>query len=231
MPPQILHEIAGQLLDVQHVVLDGPGEGQTLAHLRVVELGPQDTRRVQQLQRAVHRHPLLAAGDAGPVLGFCGLAAGYLIDKGGFSHVGDAQHHDPHHTSHLPLLGIGLQLVPQQLPHGGGELGGAGAALGVGLQHGIALLPEVGSPAPGLAGIGLIHSVQHHQTGLARRQLVHIRVPAGQRDAGIQNFAHGVHMPDLGGDHPPGLGHVTGEPAQALYLYLSHTFLRWIVTF
>ena len=70
--------------------------------------------------------------------------------------------------------------------------------------------------------------VQDHQPGLARRQLVHIRVPAGQGNARVQNLAHGVHIFDLRRDHPPGLGHVPGEPAQIINLHVVHLsyFLR-----
>ena len=147
---------------------------------------------------------------------------GHLVDKGGFAHVGDAQHHDPHGAAHLAPIGPGRQLVPQQLPDGGGKLGGACTALGIGLQDGIALSPEIRRPAAGLAGVCLVYPVQHHQAGLPRRQFVHIRVPAGQGNARVQNFAHRIHILDFCRDHPPGLGHVPGEPAEIVYLHIYH---------
>ena len=69
----------------------------------------------------------------------------------------------------------------------------------------------------------LIHPVQNHQPGFARSQLVYIRVPAGDRDPGVQNLAHGVHIAELLGNHPPGFGHVAGVPLNV------HTItpIRW----
>ena len=219
MLPQIFHQIAGQLLDIHHVILDGARKGQPLANLHVVELGPQDTGGIQQLQRPIHRHPLLGAGHAGAILRLGGLAVGHLIDKGGFAHVGDTQHHHANGAAHLALFGISGQLVLQKLTDGGGKLLRAHAALGVGLQHRIALSPEIGGPALRLLGVGLIHAVQHHHTGLSRRHLIHVRVAAGQGDPGVQDLAHRVHILDLGHDHALGFRHMAGKPAQSLYLH------------
>ena len=222
MGGQILHQIAGQLLDVQHVVLDSACKGQSLANLRIVELWPQDTGGVQQLQRSVHRYPLLGAGDAGAILGLGGLALGHLVDERGFPHVGDAQHHHPDGAAHLPLFGVGSQLVPQQLPDGGGKSLRTRAALGVGLQHRIALRPEGRRPFLCLGGVGLIHPVQYDHPGLPRRQLVHVRIAAGLGDAGVHDLADGIHMPDLGGDHPFCFCHVAGKPAESFDLHGAH---------
>ena len=219
MLPQIFHQIAGQLLDIHDIILNSSCKGKTLADLYVIELGPQDAGGVQQLQRAIHRHPLLGAGHAGAILRLGGLAVGHLIDKGGFAHVGDAQHHHADGAAHLPLFGIGRQLVLQKLTDGGGKLRRACAALGVGLQHRIALSPEIGGPALCLLGVGLIHAVQYHHAWLSRRHFVHVRVAAGQGDTGVQYLAHRVHIPDLGHDHALGFRHMAGEPAQSFYLH------------
>ena len=204
--------MAAQGLRIQNVVFYRAGIGQVQTHALVLELGPQDTRRVQQLQPTVDRHPLLAAGNAGAVLCLGGLAARHLIDEGGLAHVGDAQDHHPDHPARHALFGIGLQLVRQQFPDGSGKLRRSLAAPGVGFQDGIALGPEIRRPLLRGFRVCLVHAVQHHKTGLPRRQLVHVRVSAGHRDAGVQNFAHRVHILDLVGDHPPGLGHMTGIP-------------------
>ena len=219
MAAQILHQIAGQLLDVHDVILDGAGKRKTLTDLHVIKLRPQDAGGIQQLQRAVHRNPLLAAGHTGAVLRLGGLSVGHLVDEGGLAHVGNTQHHHPDGAAYLTLFGIGGQLVAEQLPHGSGKLRRTHAAFGIGLQHRIALSPEIGGPALCLPGIGLIHPVEHHQTGLSRRHLIHIRIPAGQRDPGVQNLAHRVHIFDLGHDHALGFRHMAGKPAQAFYLH------------
>ena len=219
MPPQILHEIAGQFLNIHHVILDSSCKGQTLADLHIIELRPQNAGRVQQFQRPIHRHPLLGAGHAGAILRLGGLAVGHLIDKGGFAHVGNAQHHHPDSAAHLSFFSVGGQLVLQKLADGGGKLRRAHAALGVGLQHRVAFSPEIGGPALRLSGVSLIHAVQHHQPGLARRHFVHVGIAAGQRDTGIQYLAHRVHILDLGHDHALGFRHMAGEPAQSFYLH------------
>ena len=217
MRPQIGHQVAAQGLHIQNIVLYCPGIGQVHAHALVVELGPEDAGGVQQLQVPVNGHPLLGAGDAGPVLGLGGLAARHLVDKGGFTHIGDAQDHDPHYPAgHAPLR-VGAELVRQQFPDGPGEFRRAHAAFGVGFQHRVALGPEVLRPAFGPLRVRLVHPVQHHHPGLSRRQFIHIRVPAGNRDAGVQNLAHRVYILDLLGDHPPGLGHVAGIPLNVHY--------------
>ena len=222
MQGKIVHQIAGQLLDIQHIVLDRACKGKTLANLGVVELRPQDTGGVQQLQCGVHRHPLLGAGHTGTILGSGGLALGHLVDKRGFPHVGDAQHHHADGTAHLSLFGVGRQLLLQQLPDGGGKFFRARAALGVGLQHRKALRPEGRCPFLRLGGIRLIHPVQHDHPGLPRRQLVHIRVAAGLGDAGVHDLTDCVHVADLGGDHPFCFCHVAGKPAQSFDLHGAH---------
>ena len=171
--------------------------------------GPQQRRRRQQIQQ----HPRPGSQQQIQL----GLAAAYPRQG-----PQGPQHHDPHGAARLAPLGPGGQLVPQQLPDSGGKLGGACAALGIGLQHSIALFPEIRRPAAGLAGVRLVHPVQHHQAGLPRRQFVHIRVPAGQGNARVQNFAHRIHILDFCRDHPPGLGHVPGEPAQIINLHIHH---------
>ena len=217
MGPQIGHQVAAQGLHIQNIVLHRPGIGQVHAHALVIKFRPENTGGVQKLQIPINRHPLLGAGNAGAILGFGSLAARHLIDKGGLAHVGNTQDHDPHHPAgHTPLR-VGAELVRQQLPDGPGEFRRAPAAFGVGFQHRVALGPKVLRPAFGPLRVRLVHPVQHHHPGLSRRQFIHIRVPAGNRDAGVQNFAHRVHVFDLLGDHPPGLGHVAGIPLNIHY--------------
>ena len=227
MGGQIVHKVAGQLLDVQHVVLDGTCKGKALANLRVIELRPEDAGGVQQLQRGVHRYPLLGAGHAGAILGAGGLAVGDLVDEGGLPHVGNAQHHNAHHLAYLPLGSGGGQLVPQQLPDGSGEFLRAHAVFGVGLQHGEALPAEVLRPPAGLHRVGLIRAVEDDEPRLARGQLVHVRVAGGQGDAGVHDLADGVHILDLGGYHPLGFGHMTGEPTQVFDLHSFTSDALW----
>ena len=105
------HEMAGQCFNIQNIVFHRAGEGKVQSYALVLELGPEDAGGIQQLKAAVDGHPLLGAGDAGTVLRLGGLAAGHLIDKGGFAHVGNAQDHHPDHTAHLPLFGVGLELL------------------------------------------------------------------------------------------------------------------------
>ena len=216
---QIFHQATGQFFQIHHIILDGTGKSQMHTHLGIVKLGPQDTGSIQQFQRIVHRHPLLGTGHAGTVLRLGGLTLGYFVDKRRLTHIGDAQHHDTDGTAHLTFFGVGGQLFLQQFPHSTGELLRTNAALGIGFQHSIALLPEIGGPTPGLDGIGLIHTVEHHQAGLPCRHLIHIGITAGDGDAGVHDLTHSVHILDLGHDHPLGFCHMAGKPAQSFDLH------------
>ena len=215
MLPEVLHQVAGELLNIQHIVLHSACKGKTLANLRVVKSRPEDAGCVEQLERRVHGHPLLRAGDAGAVLGAGGLALGDLIDKGGLAHVRDAEHHHAHDAADLPLRGVGGEFIAQQLAHSRGELRRPGAALGIGLEHGAAAFAEIRRPALRLARVGLVDAIEHDQAGLVRRHLVDVR----ERDARVDDLTHGVHVPDLGDDHPLRLGHVAGKPTQILNLH------------
>ena len=222
MGGQVVHQVAGQLLDVQNIVLHRTRKGKTLADFRIVKFRPEDAGGVQQLQGGVHGHPLLGAGNAGAILGLGGLALGHLVDEGGLAHVGDAQHHDADHAAHLTLGGVGLQLITEQLTDGGGEFLRAHAALGVGLQHGPALGAEILRPAAGLGGVGLVGTVEDDEAWLARRQVVHVRVAGGQGDAGVQYLADGVHVGKFGRDHALCFCHVAGKPAEIFDLHSVH---------
>ena len=217
MDPQIGHQVAAQCFHIQNIVLHRPGVGKVHAHALVIKFRPENTGGVQKLQIPINRHPLLGAGNAGAILGFGGLAARHLIDKGGFSHIGDPQNHHPHYPAGHALFRIGPQLVCQQLPDGSGKFRRPHAVFCVGFQHGIAFAAEIVCPALRPLRIRLIHPVQHHHPGLPRRQLVHIRVPAGNRNPGVQNLTHRVHIFDLLGNHPPGFGHVAGIPLNIHY--------------
>ncbi len=143
---QQLHEMHGKGFDIHHIILHRAGIAELQAHLRVLKLGPQDTGGVQQLQAPFHRDPLLSAGDAGPVLRLGGFSARHLIDKGGFSHVGDAHHHHPDGSADLALFLIPADLLLEQLLDLGGKLIGALPVFAVRFQHHHALCTEPGRP-------------------------------------------------------------------------------------
>ena len=203
--------MAAQRLHIQNIILHRAGESQIQSHALVLKFGPENSRRIQKLHLLIQAHPLLGAGNAGPVLCPGGLPSCDLIDKGGFSHVRNSQNHHPQHPV-LALLRVSPELLRQQLPDSRRELLGSRPGSGVGFQHREALFPEIRRPLPGARRIRLIHAVQHDQPGLARRQRVHIRIPAGHRNPGVQNLAHRIHIFQLLRNHPAGLGHMTGVP-------------------
>ena len=197
-----------------------PVKAKTHADAAVLKFRPQDARRIKELERLVDRHPLLRARDAGAVLRLGALAAGDLVDERRLANVRDAEHHHAQHAADLALGLVRGDLIAQQRAHGGRKLLHAPALLGVRFDDGVAERAEIRRPLFRHLRVGLIDAVQNDQTGLARRQLVHIGVAAAHRDARVQNFAHGVHVAELRRDHAAGLGHVPREPAQRIQLHL-----------
>ena len=117
MGRQKSHQAAGKFHNIHDIVLHGASVGQIQANGLILKFGPEDTGGIQQLHAAVHRHPLLAAGDAGPVLGDSGFPLGHLIDKGGFTHIGHTDYHSPHLAAHLAFGCPRGDLIPQQRTH------------------------------------------------------------------------------------------------------------------
>ena len=85
-------------------------------------------------------------------------------------------------------------------------------ALCVRLQDSKAEAFEIRAPAGGHLRIGEIAAVQDHKPRFAGGEAVDVRVPAGIRDAGVEDLAYRVDQLDVFFDHPAGLGHVTGVP-------------------
>ena len=204
--------MAGQRLGVDHVLLDGARVGKAHPDLRVFKLRPQNARRVQKQKPLIDRDPLLAARNAGAVLGLCALAPGDLVDERRFSHIRNADDHELQGPSHLSLLRVPRQLFSQQRAHRRDEAGNALFRLAVGLQNGIALRPEVLCPFFRQRRVCHVDAVQDDHARLIAADRVDIRVAAGNRDARVENFAHGVDELHILLDHPARLGHVAGVP-------------------
>ena len=213
--------MAGQGLHVHDGVPHGPGEGQVQTDRLILKLGPQNTGGIQQLQTLIHGDPLLAAGHAGAVAGLGRLFLGDFIDEGGLAHVGDTHDHGPHRAAHLALFFPPGDLFLQRPAHDGGELLHPCPAAGVALQHRDALAAEAGSPLLAGGGVGLVGPVEDDHARLAAHQVVDVRVPAGDGDAGVDDLRHHVHVFEVFPDHPPGLGHVAGIPLDVHGLVLS----------
>ena len=206
------HQAAGQLLAVQNLVSHSACKGQMHASGLVLKFGPENAGGVQQVQALVDVHPLLATGDAGAVPRLGRFAAGHLVDEGGFAHVGHPHHHHPHGTAHLALGSPGLNLLPQGLLDHIGKLVDALAALGVGLQHRIALLTKPGHPLGGDLGVCLIGPVEDDHAGAVPHHGVNVRVAAGDGNAGIHHLRHHVHELHVLLHLAAGLGHMSGIP-------------------
>ena len=204
--------MASQCLHIHDVVLHRTGECQAHPGLHVLKLGPQNPRCIQQFQPPVHCHPLLSPGNTRAVAGFGRLLPSHLVDEGGLAHIGNTNHHSPHRTAHQTLFLPSGDLVLQHLLHHAGELIHPGACFRIGLQHRPALLPEPRPPGPVSGRVGLVRPVEHHQPGLARRDGVDVRVPAGHRDPGVDDLHHDVYIFQIRLDLPPGLGHVPRIP-------------------
>ena len=215
--PQQFHQPGGQLLDIDNILLHRAGEGQHQTHIGVFELGPQDTRSIQQLQAGIHGDPLFAAGHTGTVLRFGTLTAGDLVDKGGFSHIGNAHHHDLHRPVHS-LRGVTLQLFLQHAAGGRNKIIDALAALAVGDDHSHTFASEISSPALGGLRVCQIHPVQHDDPGLGAADGIDIRIPAGHGDTGIHDLADSIYQFQIRLDLPPGLGHMAGIPLNIHFL-------------
>ena len=204
--------MAGQRLGVDHVLLDGTRVGKAHPDLRVFELRPQNARRVQKQQPLVDRDPLLASRDAGAVFGLRALAPGDLVDERRFSHIRNADDHEFQGPSHLSLLRVPRQLFSQQRPHSRNKAGNALFRLAVGLQNGIALRPEVLCPFFRQRQVCHVDAVEDDHARLIAANRVNVRVAAGNRDARVENFAHGIDKLHILFDHPARLGHVPRIP-------------------
>ena len=86
-------------------------ESNDLADPLVLELRPQDSRRVQKLHRLVQTDPLVSLGDAGLVAGLCRALSRDGIDQGGFSHIRDAGDHGPERPVQDPPLLVPLPFL------------------------------------------------------------------------------------------------------------------------
>ena len=62
----------------------------------VVELGPQDARRVQQVNAVPHAEPLAAARHARTIRRLGRFSAQNAVDERGFAHIRDADDHHAH---------------------------------------------------------------------------------------------------------------------------------------
>ena len=168
--------------------------------------------RPRVVQRSVDADPLAAARHARLVARRGGLAPGDLVDKGGLADIWDAQHHDLETAAALPLALIFGELVPKQLPHGGGKGIHAAAGARVRFEHGESLLAEIRGPLFRHSRVGQVAAVEDHEPRLAGGETIDVRVAARARDAGVQDLAHRVDESDVLLDHALGLGHVPGEP-------------------
>ena len=207
-----LHQLAAERLHIQNIVLDRACARQQDAHALIVELGPQDARRVEQVDAALHAEPLAAARHARLVRRLGGLAAEDAIDKGGFAHVRDADHHHAHRLAHKAFFVPLGDLIRQQRAHCVCERLRACAGAAVGLDDRHALTAEVFCPLRGLFRVRQIDAVEDHQPRLARGDLVHIRVARHLRDARVHDLADRVHLLDILRHLPAGPGHVPGIP-------------------
>ena len=203
-----------------NALLHCPGKGQHHADLRVLKLGPEDSRGIQQLQTGIHRDPLFASGDTGAIFCLGTLSAGNLVDEGGFSHIGNPHYHNPQGAIHA-LCSVPGQLLRTGRPGCGGKAGNAPLCFAVRGYDRHTLFFKIGFPTVGGRRVCQIHTVQDDHSGLIAANGINIRVPAGHGDPGVHDFANRVYLLQVCLDLPPGFGHMARIP---LNIHILHFY-------
>ena len=102
--PQNLQQTGGKLLGIHNLILYRPGKGQLFSHVWVVEFRPQHPGRIQKIKGLANGKPLIASGNARPVLHLGPVLLCHAIDEGALPHVGNPYDHHPDGSVHHPLL-------------------------------------------------------------------------------------------------------------------------------
>ena len=212
---QLLNQLTGQIFQIENLIPDGTGKGQRVAHLIVVDFGPQHTGGIHKFKAARQRKPLLAAGNTGLVGGNGSLFAQQPIDKRALSHVGNAHDHNADGLTHLSLGFLPLNQLLAGLSGAVGELLEKSALLAVGLHHHIALTAIIGSPLGSDGRIGLVDPVEHDHTAFALTKAIQIGVAGGLGNTGINDLADHIHIFQILHHDPTGSGHMSGIPVNA----------------
>ena len=207
-----LHQLAAERLHIQDIVLDRARTGQQDAHALVVELGPQDARRVQQVDTAVHAEPLAAARHTRFVRRFGRLAPNDAVNEGGLSHVRNADHHHAHRLTHKALFVPLGDFIRQQRAHRVRKRLCACARAAVGLNDRHPLRTEMLRPCRGHLRVGQIDAVEDHQPRLACGDLIHVRIARHLRDARVHHLTDCVYLLDIFRHLPAGFCHMSGIP-------------------
>ena len=216
-------QAASQLFTVQNLIPDGAGIGQMTGDLLILELRPEHTRGIQKLNPVRRNEPPVFPGDARPVL-HLGLAApGQPVDKGGFPHIGNPQHHHPDRAASHSFAFPDGQLIRQQFPEQGGKPLHAPAGFAVRPHGGSARCPEESAPRACGRLVRQIRLIQHDQPGFFPHQPVQLGVPGADGNTGIDNLHGGVHQPQALFDFSPRPGHVARKPLNgAAFLHVAN---------
>ena len=204
--------MTAQGLHIHNFVFHSSGKSQIHTGSFVLELGPENTGGVQQVQALVYIDPLLPPGDAGAVAGFGGLLLCHLVNEGGFAYVGHPHHHGADRAAHLSFLPPLGNLVLENVLNDGRKLLYPPAGAGVGLQNGVSLCLKISGPGFVLRRVGLVCPVEDDQAGLWAADGIDVWVAAGGRNTCVNNLYHNVYQFQVGLNLPPGLGHVAGIP-------------------
>ena len=141
-----LHQLTRQCFDVENIVFDCTGDGQVNTGALIVQLWPQDARRIQQLKAAFNAEPLRAARHAWLIRRLRRFPAEHPVDKCGFADIRNTDNHDTNRLTGLPFRVPLRDFVRQHCAHGSGKFRHAGTASRVGGQHGIPLSAVIRRP-------------------------------------------------------------------------------------
>ena len=207
-----------QRLDIEDVVLDGAGEGEMLGDRLIVKFRPEDTRHVEQVDAIGEAHPLLAAGDARPVLHLGPLAAGHPVDKGGLAGIGDADDHHPDGAPAHPLGAQPFDLFGKDRADEVLILAESLAAAAVGREAEGSFRLVVGKPQAGSRLIGRVAFVEQQDPRFAMGQPRDLGIAAGIGDAGVGQLGHKIHQTDVLFHQPAGFGHMSRKPLDGVLI-------------